>query len=208
VDIWCPQTRLVESPFYAQRLKGGDTLWCYVCVSPFPPYANFFIDEPAIDHRVLFWQVRQVGATGLLYWSTTWWAGVSGPTQAQKTFPDIPFDISRHELYTKAKCHGDGFLFYPGKNMTPLPSIRLEVIRDGIEDYEYMVLLKQLVDQLKTLPVEKQPAPALMNRAQKLCRVPEKISKHMTQYTKNPQHILERRQRIADMIEKLSGILK
>ena len=42
-------------------------------------YANFFIDRPATEHRVLFWQARQVGATGFLYWCACWWQGLPTP---------------------------------------------------------------------------------------------------------------------------------
>ncbi len=47
--------------------------------------------------------------------------------------------------------NGDGTLFYPGRPKTiggttpiPLESIRLKLIREGLEDYEYFVLLSHL----------------------------------------------------------------
>jgi hypothetical protein len=43
--------------------------------------------------------------------------------------------------------NGDGMLIYPGKN-GPLPSIRLKMIRDGLEDYEYLTLLKKVSDKV------------------------------------------------------------
>jgi hypothetical protein len=49
--------------------------------------------------------------------------------------------------------NGDGTLFYPGRpsmiggtTQIPLESIRLKLIREGLEDYEYFVLLSNLTD--------------------------------------------------------------
>lgn len=49
--------------------------------------------------------------------------------------------------------NGDGTLFYPGRPRTiggttqiPLESVRLKLIREGLEDYEYFVLLSSLTD--------------------------------------------------------------
>jgi hypothetical protein len=43
---------------------------------------------------------------------------------------------------------GAGFLFYPGKD-APIPSIRSELLRDGMEDYEYLLALDQLLSSTK-----------------------------------------------------------
>ena len=44
--------------------------------------------------------------------------------------------------------NGDGFLLYPGKPIGhegPVSSIRLEQAREGVEDYEYLVMLRARV---------------------------------------------------------------
>lgn len=212
VDIWCPKTSIAENPFFAERLAGGDTLWAYVCVNPIPPYANFFIDEPAIDHRILFWQIKQINATGLLLWSTTWWKGLEPTAASGKTcFPELPLDMRQSQEYRRQSVHtnGDGILIYPGKNLTPLPSIRLEVIRDGIEDYEYFLILEELTAKVKKIDSYKNAKGfTLIADAEKLCKVPEFISKNFQEFSKNSQNIVERRKQIADMIEQLKNILE
>jgi hypothetical protein len=47
--------------------------------------------------------------------------------------------------------NGDGTLFYPGtpariggRTHIPIESIRMKLIREGLEDYEYLVLLQRL----------------------------------------------------------------
>ena len=49
--------------------------------------------------------------------------------------------------------NGDGFLLYPGKpigHAGPVSSIRLEQAREGVEDYEYLYLLRSLAARAKT----------------------------------------------------------
>ena len=211
VDIWCPKTTAVRSSFYAERRKAGDTLWNYVCVSPIPPCANFFIDEPAIDHRVLFWQTRQVGAAGLLYWTTVWYNGLPSPASGEPCFPDAPIDMTLHEMYTSSWVHvnGDGLLVYPGKSWTPLPSIRLEVIRDGIEDYEYFALLDKLISKVKKLPkYQSAEGISVVRAAEALSLPPTSISRGVNDFTKDPVQIFKRCREIGDMIEQLTHVLE
>lgn len=204
VDIWCPlSARLSEGmEFYRQRLTAGDTLWLYVCCAPKPPYANFFVDEPAIDHRILFWQARQAGATGVLYWCVCWWDGLPGPGNGQPAFPQVPIRFADHlATYKSFGDNGDGLLVWPGPDMTPYPSIRLEVVRDGIEDYEYLALLERCVRAAAALPAERRP-PALAS-ARALCGVPAEISRTFIDFTKDGAVLLARRTAVADAIEEL-----
>ncbi len=122
----------------AQR---GDALWWYVCCGPDRPYSNFFIDMDGMDHRMLFWQQKREGIQGLLYWSTTWWH----PDPALGTGPDPWTDMATIK-HINPDIYGDGSLFYPGSKVEvdgPVPSQRLLVIRDGIEDFEYLCLLEK-----------------------------------------------------------------
>lgn len=203
VDIWCPLTARLDSDFYAERLQAGDTLWTYVCCGPRPPHANFFVDQPATDHRMVFWQARQHGATGVLYWCVTIWDGLPMAHQGGPCFPDVPIRLEEHMTYKSFKVNGDGLIVYPGKDVTLLSSIRLETIRDGIEDYEYLALLERLVRKAEALPEDRRPAAEMLEEARELMRVPEEISRTMTEYTKDPRVILERRREVAEAIERL-----
>ena len=46
------------------------------------------------DHRILFWQLRQAGGTGFLYWSTSWWDGLPNAASGEPCFPDVPIHFS------------------------------------------------------------------------------------------------------------------
>ncbi len=205
VDIWCPLSPRLEEKFrfYQERKKAGDIVWMYVCCVPCETYANFFIDEPGIDHRILFWQVWQKGATGLLYWSTTWWQGLSGVASGKCHFPDVPIYMRDTVVAQKLKNNGDGLLIWPGPNATPYPSIRLEIIRDGIEDYEYLAMLRRYLNQAEKLSQGKRPSKSVLEAGRSLINVPKSISRRFNDFCDNPKMLLSRREKIAKMIETL-----
>ena len=71
-----------------------------------------------------------MGARGFLYWSCTWWEHVSDPWTSMMTVPQL----SQHVF-------GDGSLLYNGSKVGingPCGSVRLEAVRDGLEDCEML----------------------------------------------------------------------
>ena len=101
------------------------------------------------------------------------------------------------------RLNGDGVLLYPGNDFEPLASINLEVIRDGIEDYEYYSILKNLVAEYHLKDDLNRSQRDLLVEAKKACQVSDSIVKSLTDYTNKPNMIFEQRIYIADMIEKL-----
>jgi hypothetical protein len=55
-------------------------------------------------------------------------------------WPKVPWVANAFRNY-----NGDGYLLYPGADLKPLSSIRLEALRDGLEDYEYLWTLDSLL---------------------------------------------------------------
>ena len=131
-----------------------------------------------------------------------WWPGLPSPCS-----PDVAIDFEKLGTYKSFKANGDGLLVYPGPDLRPYSSIRLEVIRDGIEDYEYLALLSRLVATAKALPPDRRPAADWLRRAEALCRVPEAISRTLTDYTADPAVLLGRRRQVADAIDRLTALL-
>ena len=137
LDIWCAVSAFFDQTQAEMRKKQrqGQEGWWYVCCGPGKPYANFFVDFKALEHRMLFWQQKKYNIQGLLYWSTTYWNDTKDPWADIATVKWIGPNI-----------YGDGSLMYPGKQVGfdgPVSSIRLEMIRDGLEDYEYLCLLEK-----------------------------------------------------------------
>jgi hypothetical protein len=103
------------------------------------------IDRPGIEARITPWLAWLERVQGLVYYSTTDWS------------PD-PWS----DPWTNAG-NGDGLLFYPPKDTSIafdasnpqsnrlVPSIRWELLREGMEDYEYLWLLNQGDPQIGTL---------------------------------------------------------
>jgi len=81
----------------------------------------------------------------------------------------------------------------------PVDSIRWEMLRDGIEDYEYFAILRRMLAE----GGGKLSAP---DRAayRALLTVPKSVTSDRTTFTKTPAPIEARRHEIAKAIEKLS----
>ncbi len=138
VNIWCAVSDYYKFDKAKAKQAAGEEAWWYVCCGPGKPYCNFFVDFEGPMHRALFWQQKMHDVEGLLYWDTTYWEehSTKDPWQDIATVKWIKDDI-----------YGDGSLMYPGRQVGvdgPVTSIRLETIRDGLEDYEYLTLLEKL----------------------------------------------------------------
>ena len=94
---------------------------------------------------------------------------------------------------------GNGSLYYPGPN-GPVPSIRLEVLRDGMEDYEYLQRLAEVVARAKT---DGSKPPALIQQAETLLAVDPGLVESMRTYSKDSVVLERSRTAIAEMIETL-----
>jgi hypothetical protein len=93
------------------------------------------IDFLPINFRIHAGFLNQTqGATGLLYWAVDYW-------QNPSTVWDNPVVSNIYGNFP-----GDGILIYPGTQVgtqAPAPSMRLKWLRDGIQDYEYIEMLKK-----------------------------------------------------------------
>ncbi len=143
VDIWDPIVNELDSPgfpspaVYAARQKLGEQVWFYTSnnsLDSYGPWPNFFVDRGMNDTRIFSWMAWRYGLNGFLYYGTV---------IAYERYPN-PWN----NVYAFGD-NGDGTLFYPGrvaliggKHDIPCPSIRLEMIRGALQDYEYMALLK------------------------------------------------------------------
>jgi len=188
IDIVCFRN-VIFDPEQAKQLQAmGKEVWLYVS-GPKPPYPTLVIDYPAMAYRVLPWMCWKYGATGLLYWSVNYWTT----------------DPYKQPMNTKWRQNGNGSLYYPGPR-APVPSLRVEVLRDGIEDYDYFVLLRRAVDEACRRGGDADPARAtLIQQAEALLRIDPAIVSSMRDYTTDPQPLIATRTRMADLIEQLQS---
>ncbi|HID05932.1 MAG TPA: DUF4091 domain-containing protein, partial [Armatimonadetes bacterium] len=145
VDIWCPNLAAFDEQHARERQALGEQVWWYTCIGPKYPYPTYLIDDDGISHRILQWMQAVYNVQGNLYWSTTCWRRWNSKLQRRE-----PNDVWENPMAFPGG-NGDGFLLYPGSKVGidgPISSIRLELIRDGTEDCEYLWLLRHEIDEL------------------------------------------------------------
>ncbi|MCP4644886.1 MAG: DUF4091 domain-containing protein [bacterium] len=212
-NLWCPLPRTYEHTFAEERRAAGDRFWWYVCTGPKAPYLGLFTDHPATDLRVWLWQTWKYGFEGVLIWETTYWhSRTAYPDSLQDPLADPMTWKSGYGLKPGMKGpfgNGDGRFLYPPAGATgkqphavmdaPIECIRWEILRDALEDFEYLAILERLVGAR-----EDDLSWRAKRRARRLLEVPESITSDMTTYTKDPAPIEKQRDRVARAIEKLS----
>lgn len=212
IDQWCPILNSHDTKFSAARQAAGERYNWYICCGPTAPYVAEFIDRPGTDLRVWLWQSWQNGVNGILVWESSYWTSYNAyPNEPQNPWKDSMSWVSGYGTPVGVKFRwkaGDGRFFYPPESATgtqaqpvmddPVPSIRWEQLRDGVEDYEYLTMLKRLLaEKGKALPVAKRA------EYEALLTVPADISKSLTSYTNDPAPIKRQRNLVAQAIERL-----
>jgi hypothetical protein len=215
-NIWCPVTPEYRHEPAEKRRARGEKFWWYVCTGPKAPYTTLFIDHPATELRVWLWQTWARKIEGLLVWQTNYWT--SSCAYPDRDRPQDPWRdpmswVSGYDTPAGVRQpwgNGDGRFIYPPEGATglqageildgPVDSIRWEMLRDGVEDYEYMAILRRLLaERGDRLPAAEREAAA------KLLEVPEEITKDMTTFARDPAPIERRREEVARAIERLLG---
>jgi hypothetical protein len=105
--------------------------------------------------------------------------------------------------------NGDGRFLYPPRRDPntastpcldgPITSMRWENLRDGMEDYEYFWLLDQEIKRAAAAG----GTDSLLQPARALLEVPEAVSRDLTRFTTDPRLLLQHRDQVARMIERL-----
>lgn len=116
----------------------GDELWWYVTRRPESPEITLLIDTESVRHRILFWQQKLYNVDSFLYYLANDWYYI-----------DVDNGVNaKHETASGADsfdCYGNGVLVYCGQDFGVyggVGSLRLENVRDGIEDFEYLTMLE------------------------------------------------------------------
>lgn len=115
--------------------EDGDEAWWYVTSQPTDPYITLNTTEPGVAYRVLFWQQKMNNVKGFLYWSVNFFSGDG-------------WNNREYEWQPGEKTYGNGQLIYPGAKVGlagPVGSLRLEAVRDGIEDYQLFSMLEKKI---------------------------------------------------------------
>lgn len=147
VDTWCPTVDRYNSEEYwynsLEQKENGHGTWWYTCIQPKYPQPTYHVDDYLSSSRTLSWMQMKYGVEGNLYWATTIYKKYTQGGYVTRDVWSDPFSFT-----TNNGANGDGFLVYPGRKYGikgPITSIRLESIREGMEDYEYLYMLRDLL---------------------------------------------------------------
>ncbi len=178
IDIWMPVLNNYTPTVSHEREKNhGEESWIYFLHGTRPPYFNpITLDHPGIESKFTGWFLWKYRLKGILYYSLNGWS--KNPWTDPMT--------SNH--------NGDTFMLYPpshdntaitygSNNHRLVPSIRLELMRDSLEDYEYLYLLNGSA----------QPVVDVANQADTQA---DKIISGLTSYTRNGEFMYNLRRLI------------
>jgi glycosyl hydrolase family 123 len=133
-DLWVPQLGRFDQQMdlLRQRIQQGREVWFYTCLFPNQRYLNRLIDYPLLKVRLLHWFNFRYNFSGYLHWGWNYWS----PEPTNDTQPVI-------DNNTELLPPGDAFIVYPDRaRQSVFSSIRLEAMREGIEDYELLTKLR------------------------------------------------------------------
>ena len=155
----------------AHMKKGGD-IWYY-------NWSVRLSSHDYIDNRIYAWKIYTARGNGGLLWNTIWTRkGINPWTDLEKTFNSF--------------C-GCATIFYPPRKEEEgnIPSQRAALIREGIDDFDYLRILEQLIDA-------RYPG---IGRVRTMEIVREIIPNPPFGYVNDPHLLYKVRLRLADEIE-------
>ncbi|MCD6352190.1 MAG: discoidin domain-containing protein, partial [Armatimonadetes bacterium] len=188
VDMLCPNrvhwlTRDWLAPLYSRYRQQGKQLCFYSCSGParsFDPFAYYLLQE---------WHCFKVGATGSFFWSFG--------------------DIRSADVWNEYATEGPGPyapLFLAADEV--ISAKGMEAIREGVEDYEYLVMLQKRLGELKG--THKVPQRVLRRAAEVLEKGVDEVlaaapEAEFTWHMQRDRRVADRvRSRVLDALEALS----
>ena len=167
--------------------KGGEEAWWYGCSTPYPPFPTYHIDDELIGSRILSWMQFDYGSDGTLYWSVN-------NSFSQYNFWENAVAVSG--------AMGDGSLIYPAGKFRlsePVSTLRLESIREGQEDYEYLWMIEQAILQYNAENGTNHDPEALM------APLYEGLYEGMQLVRGQPELFLEKRLAVLDVLQTITA---
>ncbi|HIJ73605.1 MAG TPA: DUF4091 domain-containing protein [Candidatus Hydrogenedentes bacterium] len=197
-DIWMTDVSTGKGPQFATENKGESTLWFYFChlpirvdlCRPLVHAPNLEIDNEAIEHRLALWLCWKYRVEGMFIWAGNqeWKAPDLDRRDWEQKGWELPAEP--YPFPYGGTHNGNGYLIYPGPN----PSIRMKIVRDGLEDLGYLSILEELG--------QNHPNRAFRKDAERLTSIPTTVLVDPHYFNKNPRALLEVRNHMANLIEK------
>ena len=180
VDIWAvlPKAYDLATDRIMQALAKGDEVWSYNALVQDPYSPKWGIEFAPIDLRIQPGFISQsLGLTGLLGWSVDTWTS------------DPWTNVNNAGKFGQANYPGEGMFVYPGSTVGIVgvaPSMRLKWIRDGVEDYEYVALLKKA------------------GRGEWALQIARRVGQDWKSWTRDPKALEAARRQLGEMLDRLA----
>jgi len=186
MNVWCINVGCFDADVLAEQHALGKEIWWYNGYRD--PRPGTRIHARGVDHRALFWITHKYGIDGYLIWTVNRW--VNNPWQEPNRDEGTPA--------------GNHFLLYPNPDGTVSPSIRIVMMRDGLEDYEYRCLLADAAKRLRAAGKGDLAAEC----EQTLRRADAFILAYDNCRHIEPEFIYDARRLLAEQIEKAQAALR
>jgi len=168
-----------------QVQAAGFQLWWYYVAS------HYYIPHSSLEARQVFWRHWKYQVPSQLHWGMSYWGDSNIAGRDGRKWPQIPWD-------SKQSRSGDGYLVYPAPGGTAFyPSQRLEMLRDGIEDYEYFYRLQEVTDRLEQTP---DASTARIRENRQRLAIDDKLVKSYNEYDTHPEKYRAYRKLLAEAI--------
>ncbi len=171
-----------------------EQIWFYYCCGPTGAWPNRFIDYPLTRVRIFTWLAFKHSIKGFLHWGLNHW-GWHRPHYRAETYN--PYDNTTGGSLQA----GDSYVLYPprmpSESHEPVDSIRWEIIRKAMEDYEYLHLLRELLTSGKGSKSDREQGRALMKELE------EKVIPTFTEHTRDAGYLEDFRRRMGQTIGRL-----
>lgn len=213
IDVWCPVSPAYDAEQGKIEKDAGNRFWWYVCCYPKEPYCTEFTDHAPVEMRIWHWQTFERGISGCLVWASNYWTSSAAyPEQAQDPYRDPMSYVSGYSTPAGTKQfwgNGDGRFVYPPLNAAtpgrnggkpifdePVASARWEMIREGVQDFEMLSMLKKLTENRDLTDAQRKKVEEIFDFSP--------ITTDMTTFSTDPKPLLEKRRALAESIVELS----
>lgn len=182
VDIWVllPVMYDLAKQRVEEVQKKGDQVWSYAALVQDNYSPKWEIDFAPLNYRIQPGFISQsLALTGILYWRV-------------ELFTDHPWEDVQTYRIDKYSYPGEGMLVYPGDAAgleSVVPSMRLKQIRDGVDDYDYVELLKHA------------------GRSDWALNLARTVGQDWKHWTKDPAALLAVRRQMGEELNRLGSLL-
>ena len=164
----------------ARLQKAGKQMW-FTCDGQMATDTPYLATE-----RMLPYYCLKYGARGFEFWGLAWWTYDPWRTGWHRF---IRQSDEGKKYYWVRYPDGDGYLAYPGKPaglQGPASSIRLEQVRQGLQDYEAMAMLSEAVVRARQVGRPMMAGERALAKAREIVTIPNTGGLRSSELLPNP----------------------